>query len=295
MITAAVALDRWRRRQDVHRGQSGFVIMAGLTVWTLVGGITMAALLTMTMLSTNVASKDDVRAQQLRAIDAALETAVVAIQVDPSGRVGLPSGDGSCVEPVGGPKGLEYADGLGTTVVVSSTCTGSTDPNAVHEVALRARVVGADEASLLVGGAQLEVTPLVGPGNDVAVLRWSLTAPRSTPDDPPTTTTTTPTTTTSTTTSTTTPTTTSTVPNGVSWTSRVTSEWQTGYCVQVDVVNNARNTEKWRLQHPVRGTIYSFWNARYTRSGNTLDIEGEQWNQSLRSGETATFGWCSNF
>jgi septal ring-binding cell division protein DamX len=295
MTARAMIVERWRHLRAERGGQSGFVIMAGLAVWTLVGGLTMAALLSMTMLSTNLASSDDERAQQLRAIDGALETAVVAIQVDPSGRVGLPAGDGTCVEPVGGEQGMTYADGLGTTVVVSSTCTGSTDPDATHEVALTARVDDPDEVALLVGSAQLEVTPLVGPGNDVAVLSWSLTAPRPTPDGPPSTTTPTTTTTTSTTTTTTTPTTTSSAPAGVTWTSRVTSEWQSGYCVQVDVTNNARNTQKWSLQHSVKGSIYAFWNARYTRNGDLLSVEGEQWNQSLKSGESTNFGWCSNF
>ena len=283
----------WRDRR-ASQGQGGFVIMAGLMVWMTVGGMAMVALLSMTTSATMQATQQATRAQQLRALDAALETAVVEVQIDPSGRVGQPTGkdDGSCESELGASgKGLVYDDGLGNQVTVTSSCSGSTKKNEPHQVRLSAHL---DSSKVTVGGATLEVVKAKGPGNDVTVLDWSLAVPPADMVTP----TTTPTSTTTTlpaTTSTTTPTTTSTTPTGVSWSSRVTSEWQSGYCVDVTVTNNNKNTEKWTVQVPVKGTIYAFWSAKYTRAGNTLTATGESWNQSLKSGESTVFGWCSNF
>lgn len=103
------------------------------------------------------------------------------------------------------------------------------------------------------GHAELDVVKAKGPGNDVAVLSWSVgggaggagPGSSSTTTAPPTSTTTT-----------TTPTTTSTTPAGVSWTSHVTSEWQSGYCVEVTVTNTQKNTEKWTVQVPVKGAVH---------------------------------------
>lgn len=281
-------------RRHLARSQSGFAILAGLMVWMMLGGVLMVALLNMTMAANTQAINDATRAQQLRAVDAALETTVAAIQVDPSGRVGLPTGKGGCEEQVGTPDGLFYDDAEGNTVQVTASCYGSGDKQAERTVSLTARVVEPTTSRLLVGSAQLSVTPLRGPGNEVTVLNWSLTAP---PDDtdldtPPSTTTTT---TIAPTTTTTTPTTTSVVPSGVSWTSRVTAEWQSGYCVEVTVTNKGKSTQKWAVQVPVKGKIYTSWSAKYQRTGDVLDAVGEQWNQSLRSGESTQFGWCSNF
>jgi endoglucanase len=49
------------------------------------------------------------------------------------------------------------------------------------------------------------------------------------------------------------------------------------------------------VQVPVKGTIYVFWSAKYSRAGDTLTVSGESWNRSLKSGESTAFGWCSNF
>jgi hypothetical protein len=303
-----------RRRRAV--GQSGAVLLAGLMVWTLTGGIVMAALLDMTTSSLLIAQRSSEQAQQLRAVDGALETAVAAIQIDPSGRVGLPDGkdSGGCAADLGDRDGaMRYDDGLGNEVLVTAACWGSTKKSVPHEVVLTARPTGPGAA----GTAQLEVVAAKGPGNDVRVLGWSLFpttdeaegetggGPSSTTTTtttttvapstslPGTTTTTRPTTTTSTTASTTT---TTTAPaDGVGWTLKVTSEWQTGYCVNVTVTNSSNHSERWTVNVPIKGVIYSFWSAQYTRSGDVITASGESWNAVLRSGESTTFGWCTNY
>lgn len=282
-------------RRSASRGQGGFVILTALGVWMLVGGVVMVALLGMTLSVTSQAAIQRERAQQIRAVDGALETAVAQVQIDPSGRVAQPTGkdDGSCAAGLDNSKDeFVVDDGLGNAVTVTASCSGSTKKGDVHQVDLVARLGSPDGPPAAVGRAELDVVKAKGPGNDVAVLSWSVGGGAGGAGPVSSTTTTAPPTSTTTTT---TPTTTSTTPAGVSWTSRVTSEWQSGYCVEVTVTNTQKNTEKWTVQVPVKGTIYAFWSARYTRSGDTLTVNGESWNQSLKSGESTMFGWCSNF
>lgn len=288
-MSPAHLVERLRRRVAA-RGQGGFVIIAGLAVWMLVGGVLMIALLDMTFSATRQASIGSLRSQQTRALDAALETAVAGIQIDPSGRVGLPTGkdDGGCASGLGpAGEGLTYDDGMDNTVLVTMACWGSTKKDEPHRVELTATMVGPGAPARMTAGAELEVVAAKGPGNDVTILSWNLATPQVLPGDT-TTTTSVPTTSTSTTTTTT-------PPVGITWSSKVFSEWQTGQCVDVTVTNGGGSSAEWSVTVPVKGTIYEFWSASYTRSGDELTASGLSWNRTLRSGESTSFGWCTNF
>ena len=268
---------------DQLRGQGGFVVITALAVWLLVGGAVMIALLNMTLSVSNQAAMQAEDAQQARAIDGALETAVAPIQIDPSGRIGQPSGkdDGSCEAGLDNPKDdLLFDDGLGNTVTVTASCSGSTKKGEAHRVDLVARLDGARTSY---GTAVLEVVKAKGPGNNVAVQSWTIGGDATGDDDP------------ASTTSTTTTTTTTTVPaSDVTTVLKVTAQWESGYCANVDVTNNGRSTTKWTVTAPVQGKIYTFWNGEYTRSGDVLTVSGVDWNRSLKSGESTSFGFCSN-
>lgn len=309
---------RWSIARLRHRGQGGFAILTALAIWMMVSSVVMVALLGMTVSVTEQAQAQEEEAQQVRAVDGALETAVVVIQTDPSGKVAVPTGkDDGCAA------GLDHSgdalvldDGLGDLVSVTAACSGPTDADAVHRVVLTADVFDEDGTPALAGRAELDVVKAKGPGSDVTVLTWAIgeaatkplattTTTTTTTVKPTTTTTTTtttvkPTTTTTTTTvkptTTTTTTTTTSVPSdGIVWSDRVTAEWQSGYCVEVTVSNTGKSSAKWTIQVPVKGTIYTSWSAKYTRSGNTLTAVGESWNATLKSGDSTTWGWCSNF
>ena len=58
--------------------------------------------------------------------------------------------------------------------------------------------------------------------------------------------------------------------------------------------NQGRSSQRWTVTVPVKGTIYSFWSGRYDRSGDSMSVTGESWNQTLRSGDSTSFGWCAN-
>ncbi|HNJ22705.1 MAG TPA: hypothetical protein PLF94_05165, partial [Microthrixaceae bacterium] len=165
---------RWARRG----GQSGFVVMAGLAVWMLVGGIVMTSLLGMTL---SVAQQSKLQAEasrDARAIDGALEVAVATLQTDSTGKAGVPTGkgDGSCVAGVG-PRGgalvVPGDDESGGPVTVSATCSGTAGSTEVHRVVLTATT--ADGSGT--GSAALSVVAAEGGGNDVAVDSWVVDDP----------------------------------------------------------------------------------------------------------------------
>lgn len=275
-------------------GQGGFVILAGLTTWLLTGGIIMIVLLDMTLSATMQAQVQHRRSQQLRVVDGALETAIAQIQVDPSGRIGQPTGedDGSCEAGLAGPDGeLVIDDQLGNQVRVTATCWVSTDKSSTHKVDLVARLAEAAGGPGPTGAATLAVAKAQGPGNNVTVESWTVGAGDRTVPEPvgPTTTAAVPSSTTVA------PTTTTAAPSDIVWSLKVSAEWGAGYCAEVTVTNNRRSTVRWTLEVPVEGKVYEFWNGEYTWSGDTLTVSGADWNRMLKSGASTSFGFCSTY
>ena len=86
-----------------RRGQGGFALMAGLAIWVGVCGISMVALLNMTMTSSRIATKQAEAATELRAVDSAMETAVAQVRMDPDAVIGASTGkgDGTCIQQLG--------------------------------------------------------------------------------------------------------------------------------------------------------------------------------------------------
>ncbi len=84
------------RRRLAARGQSGMVLMAGLVVWVGLCGVSMVALLNMTMSSSRIATTQAEQAQQSRAVDSALETAVNSLRFVDAASVGRTDGSGGC-------------------------------------------------------------------------------------------------------------------------------------------------------------------------------------------------------
>ena len=284
-----------RRRRRGRRDQRGAALIAGLSVWLLVGGVVMAALLQMTLSASRVASIGVERAQEVRALDGALETAVVVVQTDPSGRRAMPSddADGSCLSELGTANaGLAYDDSLGNTVTVTSSCSGPTEADEPRRVELTATLDDPAAPDRMTATAVLEVVDVSGVGSEVTVLEWNLASPQVLPGDT-TTTTAVPTTTTAPTT--TTPTTTSTIPGGITWEARVTAEWQSGMCVQVVVTNEGATNSEWKVAVDVKANVYTSWSGNFERSGDTLTVTGLSWNRELRPGASTNFGWCSSF
>ena len=308
-MIARLLADRWARR-----GQGGFALMTGLAIWAGVSGITMVALLNMTMTSSRIAASQAATAAQFRAVDAAMETAVNQVSRDPDALIGAATGrgDDSCVEPLGakGSEGLAYRD-QDVVVTVTARCIGSRTSGvkqSVRTVVLDAVLTLPDGTRRAAGTARFRVSDVRGNGSSVVIDDWSVTPERpyvppattttsTTTTVKPTTTTVKPTTTTSTTTTikpTTTTTTQPAAPSPATWSMRITSDWTTGYCVEVTVTNPTSSPLTWIVDTPVEGQIYTFWNGEHTRSGNTLRVRGVDWNRTINAGASTGFGFCSN-
>jgi cellulase/cellobiase CelA1 len=102
--------------------------------------------------------------------------------------------------------------------------------------------------------------------------------------------------TTVTTTATTAPATESTVATtpGVDISLTTTSEWDSGYCVQVRVDNPGPDPVTWRVELDLGGALESVWAAtREPSDGGTLVFTGEPgYNDTLEPGSWTTFGMC---
>ena len=284
--------------------------MAGLAVWLLVGGVVMTALLGMTLSVAQQARIQREGSQAAREVDGALEVGVVQLQVDRTGKKGVPTGkgDGSCRAGVGSNgKDLVVDAGDDGRVTVTASCSGPAAADQVHRVVLTATVEGTG----VVGSAALAVVAAAGGGNDVVIESWTVddgtvvtttTSSTTTTVKPTTTTSTTPSTTTSTTTTTVKPTTTTTTsstttttaPSGVTWAIKIQSDWGTGYCADVTVSNPTKAPIDWTVKIPIEGRPYTVWNANWSQNGQVLTASGVDWNRTVQPGGTQPFGFCNN-
>ncbi|HYF65187.1 MAG TPA: cellulose binding domain-containing protein, partial [Herpetosiphonaceae bacterium] len=76
----------------------------------------------------------------------------------------------------------------------------------------------------------------------------------------------------------------------------VTNDWGAGYCADVKVTNpTAATIAVWEASFAATGTIYSSWNAAFSKSGNTVTARGQGWNAALAPGQsTHSVGFCAN-
>jgi len=73
----------------------------------------------------------------------------------------------------------------------------------------------------------------------------------------------------------------------------VDTDWNTGYCAHVDVVNSGATAQNWQVSLSIEGRVTDLWNAVYTQTGNSLTASGAAWNKSVPAGGTQQFGFCA--
>jgi endoglucanase len=73
----------------------------------------------------------------------------------------------------------------------------------------------------------------------------------------------------------------------------VDSEWETGYCASVIVVNEGEEDVAWLFSIPVEGEITQIWNALMSPNGVETLFQGVDWNMNLAPGASADFGFCA--
>lgn len=74
-----------------------------------------------------------------------------------------------------------------------------------------------------------------------------------------------------------------------------TSDWGTGYCMSVEVQNTTGEEINWRTVLPADGIISSSWDANISiQDNNHMTAQGVSWNEILKPGTKADFGYCAN-
>ncbi|MEM7322122.1 MAG: cellulose binding domain-containing protein [Actinomycetota bacterium] len=75
----------------------------------------------------------------------------------------------------------------------------------------------------------------------------------------------------------------------------VTSTWESGYCFQIDLVNDGDRTTTWSLPIELDGTVATAWNTtvdEVPEDGATIFTGRTGYNTTIEPGELVTFGAC---
>ncbi len=75
---------------------------------------------------------------------------------------------------------------------------------------------------------------------------------------------------------------------------KTTSQWQSGFCENIKVVNPMDNEVLWKLTLEVNGEIYNIWNASYQQNENNYSFVGIDWNRYIQPHAAIEFGFCAN-
>lgn len=81
--------------------------------------------------------------------------------------------------------------------------------------------------------------------------------------------------------------------SGLAITTKITSQWDTGYCQSVTIKNITSSPITWQVSLPISGKLSSIWNAIGKLSGSTLVMTGETWNATLKPGALTSPGFCT--
>ncbi len=75
-----------------------------------------------------------------------------------------------------------------------------------------------------------------------------------------------------------------------------TSEWNSGFCEEVEIYNPQAQPKLWNVTLDVKGDIYTLWNAHYTFDSTTqrLNAWGVEFNRAIGAKGIASFGYCAN-
>jgi hypothetical protein len=73
------------------------------------------------------------------------------------------------------------------------------------------------------------------------------------------------------------------------------SQWNTGLCRNVSVINNGSEEVLWRVTITPPGKIDKMWNAKYSVDGEKVAVEGVDWNKIVKPHSKVEFGYCVSF
>jgi GH18 family chitinase len=75
---------------------------------------------------------------------------------------------------------------------------------------------------------------------------------------------------------------------------RTDSDWGSGYCATVDIVNHGNLAAVWHVAVPFADTLTSLWNAIYAIDDGKLSLQGQEWNRYVYPGQTRSVGFCAS-
>ncbi len=81
---------------------------------------------------------------------------------------------------------------------------------------------------------------------------------------------------------------------GIVASSKVTSDWGSGYCANIDVTTSSAMPVTWAVAQPIAGRVSNFWNSVATDVAGQKLFAGAAWNLSVTSTSPASFGYCAD-
>jgi len=75
-----------------------------------------------------------------------------------------------------------------------------------------------------------------------------------------------------------------------------TSDWNSGFCENVEVKNRTSSKVTWQAEFVVDGIINNLWSAIYTQNRETGEVlaKGVSWNRDLWGYGSTSFGYCAD-
>jgi len=75
-----------------------------------------------------------------------------------------------------------------------------------------------------------------------------------------------------------------------------TSDWNSGFCENITVINNHSSQVDWEVTFDVQGIINNLWSANYQQSPSTHKVtaSGVSWNRTLLGHASTSFGYCAD-
>jgi endoglucanase len=75
----------------------------------------------------------------------------------------------------------------------------------------------------------------------------------------------------------------------------ITSQWNTGFCANIEVINNYSEPIYWKIELNKNFTkLNNVWNANYQEESNKIIFTGVNWNNRLYPEQKTNFGFCAN-
>jgi len=73
------------------------------------------------------------------------------------------------------------------------------------------------------------------------------------------------------------------------------SDWGSGFCSNVQVINSSDERVLWNVKFNAQGEITNLWNANYNQDKSTLEVEanGVDWNRYVEPHSIVEFGYCA--